>query len=78
MKDNRVTRATYGFNHGRNSIGNDPNKFITKPFDFDMKFLSNYIHQFVYININKLGLHKKNHTINLITVLYLTITLILK
>ena len=34
--DNSVKRFTYGYGSERNSVGLDPNKFVTKPFDDNM------------------------------------------
>jgi hypothetical protein len=66
-----VSRATYGFNNGSNSIGNDPNKYITKPFDNDMKIIATYIHQLIYVHRKELMLCKFKlcHTFNHCTIL---------
>ena len=47
IQQDSINRATYGF---KSHVGTDPNKFITKPFDINMKLMSNYL-------MNQLRLH---------------------
>ena len=47
IHNHSIKRATYGF---KSHVGTDPNKFITKPFDMNMKLMSNYL-------MNQLRLH---------------------
>ena len=47
IQQDSINRATYGF---KSHIGTDPNKFIPKPFDINLKRMSNYL-------MNQLRLH---------------------
>lgn len=38
-----ITRVTYGYGSKRNSVGTDPNKFVTKPLDYNMVYMASYI-----------------------------------
>ena len=40
VKNNIVSRTTYGY---KSSVGTDPAKYITKPFDTDMHIMSKYV-----------------------------------
>ena len=47
--DTTVKRYTYGYGSKRNSVGSDPHKCVTKPFDDDMHQIANYLHLYLKI-----------------------------
>ena len=48
----RIKRATYGYCNGQNSLGTDPAKYITKPFDSDMIGMSLCLQSYLKQNID--------------------------
>ena len=47
-----IKRATYGYCNGLNSLGTDPAKYITKPFDSDMIGMSLYLQAYLKLNVD--------------------------
>ena len=51
-----VTRVTYGYGAKRNSVGTDPNKFVTKPFDKYLHYIATYLKEFLTLNKKEFNL----------------------
>ena len=51
-----VTRVTYGYGGKRNSVGTNPNKFVTKPFDKYLHYIASYLKEFLFVNKKEFNL----------------------
>ena len=62
MRSDIVSQHIYGFVSKRNNVGMDPNKFVTKPFDKNMKNITVYLKMLLCKNSTLLELDNLNLT----------------